>query len=216
MHYFELNERSGNHWRRAMHPADTRTAILETSARLYADLGYSAVSMRDVASAMGMTPANLYHHFKNKDDLVRETVAHVFAEKTEPIAEMLEVESRDSDRLGLFVDHFVRLLTGDRVFFRLLVRELVDGDEGRLDDLAHTVLERPFRLVSGLADIGQPSEERFLATVSMIGMILGHALLAPLLPHLPGGHAGFADPTSIANHISAALRHAAASDLETK
>jgi AcrR family transcriptional regulator len=95
-----------------MHPADTRTAILETSAHLYADLGYSAVSMRDVASAMGMTPANLYHHFKNKDDLVRETVAHVFAEKTEPIAEMLEAESRDADRLGLFVDHFVRLLTG--------------------------------------------------------------------------------------------------------
>jgi len=199
-----------------MHPADTRTAILCTSARLYADLGYSAVSMRDVANAIGMTPANLYHHFNSKDDLVREAVAHVFAEKTKPIAEMIEAESNDADRLGLFIDHFVRLLTGDPVFFRLLVRELVDGDETRLDTLAHTVLERPLRLVSGLANTRWPEEERFLVTVSMIGVILGHVLLAPLLPHLPGGQTGFADPSTITAHISAALRHTAASDLETK
>jgi AcrR family transcriptional regulator len=47
-----------------MQPFDTRTAILDVSARLYADLGYSAVSMRDVAGVVGVTSANLYHHFK--------------------------------------------------------------------------------------------------------------------------------------------------------
>ena len=197
-----------------MQPADTRIAILETSARLYAELGYSAVSMRDVAGALGVTPANLYHHFRSKDDLIREAVAHVFAEKTEPIARMLEAEGSDADRLDLFVDHFVRLLTGDRVFFRLLVRELVDGDETRLDDLAHAVLDRPFRLISSLANTRSAEENPFLSTISLIGVILGHVLLGPLLPHLPGGHAGFTDPSAITAHISAALRHAAASNPE--
>lgn len=52
-----------------MQVADARTVILETSAELYADLGYSAVSMRDVATKVGVTPANLYHHFRGKDGL---------------------------------------------------------------------------------------------------------------------------------------------------
>ncbi|NKB84848.1 helix-turn-helix transcriptional regulator [Ochrobactrum grignonense] len=62
-----------------MHPHDTRTVIIETAAGLFADLGYSAVSMRDVASKVGVTPANLYHHFKGKDELIREALAHVRA-----------------------------------------------------------------------------------------------------------------------------------------
>lgn len=199
-----------------MQVADTRTAILETSAQLYADLGYSAVSMRDVATKVGVTPANLYHHFKGKDELVREAVGHVFAEKTAPIADLLESQGTDVDRLDRFVEYFVRLLTEDRVFFRLLVRELVDGDEKRLDDLARSVLERPFRLVSSLAGNGQSEDERLLATVSIIGTMLGHALLAPLLPHLPGGRPDHSDAPVISDHISAALRRVFHSNAKDK
>ncbi|MGA0565162.1 TetR/AcrR family transcriptional regulator [Ancylobacter sp. VNQ12] len=199
-----------------MHLADTRTAILETAAQLYADFGYSAVSMRDVATEVGVTPANLYHHFEGKDELVREAVAHVFAQKTVPIAELVESQGTDADRLSLFVAYFVRLLTEDRVFFRLLVRELVDGDEKRLDDLARSVLERPFRLVSGLAGQGQSEDERLLATVSIISVMLGHALLAPLIPHLPGGRPDHSDASVIAGHISAALRRSFHSNAKDK
>lgn len=90
---------------------------METSAQLYADMGYSAVSMRDVATKAGVAPANLYHHFKGKNDLVREAVAHVFARETAPLAELLESKSDDGERLELFVEFFLRLLTEDRVFF---------------------------------------------------------------------------------------------------
>jgi AcrR family transcriptional regulator len=191
-----------------MHPVDTKVAILNVAARLYADRGYSAVSMRDVANGVGVTQANLYYHFKDKDDLIRETLAHVFAEKTGPMAELLEkAETRDA-RLEIFVDYFVRLLMKDRVFFRLFVRELVDGDSARLRALAHSVLEHPFRLVMDLADPRQPEDERFLTAVSIISIALGHVQLAVLLPYLPGGRPEHTDPTIIVRHVTAVLLRA--------
>ncbi|MGY6249328.1 TetR/AcrR family transcriptional regulator [Bosea thiooxidans] len=190
-----------------MEPTDTRTAILEAAARLYADLGYSAVSMRDVAKEIGVAPANLYHHFKGKEDLIRETLTHVFAKKTAPLADIF-TRTASSGQLEVFVDFFLRLLVEDRVFFRLLVRELLDGGGTRLQELAHSVLERPFSLVSSLADPEGSEDQRFLTTVSMIGIILGHVQLATLLPYLPGGRPDYGDPSVLAQHISAVLRRA--------
>ena len=46
-----------------------RDAILDTSAELFSQHGYKAVSIRDIAHACGMTNAALYYHFKNKEDL---------------------------------------------------------------------------------------------------------------------------------------------------
>jgi AcrR family transcriptional regulator len=197
-----------------MQAIDTRTAILEAAACLYADLGYSAVSMRDVANEVGVTPANLYHHFKGKDDLIREALAHVFARKTAPLAELLEGEV--GDRLDAFVDFFVTLLTEDRVFFRLLVRELVDADGARLKDLAHSVLEHPFRLVSSLAGPQDSADGKFLTAVSIVSIMLGQVQLAALLPYLPGGRSDHADPSVIARHVSAVLHRAFHSNAKDK
>ena len=191
-----------------MDPTDTRTAILEAAARLYAELGYSAVSMRDVANEVGVTPANLYHHFEGKEGLIRETLAHVFAQKTAPLADIFTRSDASSEQLEVFVDFFLRLLVEDRVFFRLLVRELLDGGGARLEELAHSVLERPFSLVGSLADPEESEDQRFLTTVSIIGIVLGHVQLAALLPYLPGGRPDYGDPSVLAQHISALLRRA--------
>jgi len=88
------------------------------------------------------------------------------------------------------------------------VRELVDGDGARLKALADSVLERPFGLVSSLVDPQRPKDERFLAAVSIIGLMLGHVQLAALLPYLPGGRPEQADPSVVAGHITTVLRRA--------
>lgn len=190
---------------------DTRTAIIEAAASLFADLGYSAVSMRDVANKVGVTPANLYHHFKGKDELIREALAHVFAHKTAPLEALLEAllnagQSPD-ERLEAFIRWFTHLLVEDKIFFRLLVRELTDGDAERLDYLSKTVLERPFALVRALARTTiHDGEDDFLAAVSIIGVVLGQVQLGAIVQHLPGGRSNHLDPDVIAGHVFAALR----------
>ena len=51
--------------------ADNRlTVVLEAAAGLFAQRGYAATSMRDIAQAAAMLPGSLYYHFAAKEDLL--------------------------------------------------------------------------------------------------------------------------------------------------
>jgi len=49
----------------------TRDRILEEALRLFADKGFEASTMNDIASAVGIKTASLYGHFSGKDELFR-------------------------------------------------------------------------------------------------------------------------------------------------
>ncbi|MDF1726234.1 MAG: TetR/AcrR family transcriptional regulator [Sulfitobacter sp.] len=44
-------------------------AILDQGSMLFAEKGYDATSMRDIAAAAGVSKALLYHHFASKDEI---------------------------------------------------------------------------------------------------------------------------------------------------
>lgn len=46
-----------------------KIAIMQAAARLFAAKGYNAVSVRDIAAEMELTPASLYYYFPDKETL---------------------------------------------------------------------------------------------------------------------------------------------------
>jgi AcrR family transcriptional regulator len=48
---------------------DRKGQLLEEAARLFGARGYDKTSMRDIASAFGILPGSLYHHFGSKEEL---------------------------------------------------------------------------------------------------------------------------------------------------
>jgi AcrR family transcriptional regulator len=57
------------------HP--TRQAqILETAARVFCEKGYEKASMGDIALAMKMTKAGVYHHIDSKEELLAAIIAY--------------------------------------------------------------------------------------------------------------------------------------------
>jgi AcrR family transcriptional regulator len=50
----------------------TRRSILGAAAGLFRQHGYAAVSLRDIAAAVGMKTGSLYYHFDSKESLVEE------------------------------------------------------------------------------------------------------------------------------------------------
>jgi AcrR family transcriptional regulator len=53
---------------------ETRQTIIQTAHKLFMELGYRAVSTRQIADACGVTQPALYHHFKNKQTLYIEVI----------------------------------------------------------------------------------------------------------------------------------------------
>ena len=56
--------------------------IIKTAAKLFKEKGYSAVTMRDLASAMGMKAASLYNHIKSKQEILKEIIISLAEEFT--------------------------------------------------------------------------------------------------------------------------------------
>lgn len=57
----------------------TRGRVVEAAVRLFNESGTAAVSTNHIAEAAGVSPGNLYYHFRNKEEIIREIWARVDA-----------------------------------------------------------------------------------------------------------------------------------------
>ena len=72
----------------------TKDTIMKEALRLFAEKGYAAVSMRDLAEAVGISASTIYHYFESKEVLFQDMVRQ---------ANELTARARDS---------FLRVLEG--------------------------------------------------------------------------------------------------------
>ena len=52
-----------------MEERNTRELIMQEALNLFAEKGYAAVSMRDIATAVGIRASSIYNHFSGKQEL---------------------------------------------------------------------------------------------------------------------------------------------------
>ena len=72
--------------KRTLQAEQTRQAVLDTSRRLFAERGYDATSLQEIADAMGVRKANVYYYFKTKSALLEELLRSF----TAPVESLLD------------------------------------------------------------------------------------------------------------------------------
>lgn len=88
-----------------------REQVLDGSARVFAEKGYDAASIRDIARSATMSAGGLYHYCSNKQDLLYQVCDRAFRSLTARLEQGLRPVSDPRDRLyTVFVTHLTYFL----------------------------------------------------------------------------------------------------------
>jgi AcrR family transcriptional regulator len=108
---------------------ERRVAILESALAVFAQRGYHASSIDDIAREGGVSKALIYEHFASKQDLYAELLeqhaGHLFSALAEAIS---EAGSSAPARLAVGFDAFYGFVEEHRVAWRMLFREATDPE----------------------------------------------------------------------------------------
>lgn len=132
---------------------NTKDKIIHTSISLFNEHGERAISTNHIASHLGMSPGNLYYHFKNKEDIIR----HIFALYSEHLhTHFKPIEAADDafDHLTAYLDSLFELMWRYHFFYDNL-GDILSRDESLKKayiDFQATLLEQVRQVILGLRD----------------------------------------------------------------
>jgi AcrR family transcriptional regulator len=155
-------------------PRRTRERILETSLALFNGLGEPNVTTADIAGEMGISPGNLYYHFRNKDEIVGE----LFAALERRLEELLDPGASgvvDVEDLWLFLHLLFEAMWDYRFFYRDLADIL--SRSRKLSTRFASIMRRGIATISALChsmvDAGtmQASDREIAAIADNVALV---------------------------------------------
>jgi AcrR family transcriptional regulator len=162
-------------------PKDRKAQIARASADAFSAQGYHAVSMEDIASRVGISPAALYRHSPSKYDLFRDAVLALGQQLVDATAFADEaVDSDPSELLEDLVSALVDTAITNRTaggLYRWEGRYLEGADQAALKDqlkLTNRRLQRPLAVLRPKLKPPQLSTLS-AAALNVIGSITDHS-----------------------------------------
>jgi AcrR family transcriptional regulator len=150
--------------------------MYRTAAQMFRDRGFDATSVSDVARALGLTKAGLYHHFESKEALLFEIMMFGLDKVRDEVIVPVRAIRNPEERLRQLIVRHARITTRGQGAVAHL------GDEIRaLPPAARKQIEHRMRVYFDLVrdTLGQlhaagrlRAVDRTVATFSLIGMIL--------------------------------------------
>ncbi|MTD53636.1 TetR/AcrR family transcriptional regulator [Amycolatopsis pithecellobii] len=101
---------------------DTRTRLLKTALRLFAEHGVEGTSLQMIADALGVTKAAVYYHFKTKDEITGAVAEPGLRELDVVIEEASRLRGR-SARIDHLLTGFVDIVVRHRALIALFSRD---------------------------------------------------------------------------------------------
>lgn len=132
------------HARGRLPRAEREAQMLSTAHALFAERGYAAVTMDEVAAAVGVTKPLLYTYFGNKDRLYLACMRPAGDALLEAVVAAVETSSTPVEALRSGIRAFFAFIDADRSAWRVLFDETLPAG----GEVARGVLEYRERLAS--------------------------------------------------------------------
>ena len=166
----------------------TAEKILDAAEDLFAQKGYSATSLGDVADKVGIRSPSLYNHFKNKEALYQSVLNRLLDDFTGPLDELTQ-NPVTQERVMEWLDVMVRRHHANPNLARLLQHAALSGgpQTNELIDRLFRPMFTPATSIDGeaiplLGDSGlQP-----WAVMALNNLVMSYITMAPMYRDLLG------------------------------
>ena len=178
--------------RKRMTAAARREVIELAAAQLFAERGYYAASVDEIARRSGVTPPVVYDHFESKRDLYRRLLERHFAELREVWREHFVGEAPLAERMSRSFDAWFTYIESHPFASRMLFRDTVgdpdaDAVQAAVADASRAAIMPLFAREPGSENMaGSTAGEGLeMAWVVMRGVLQGLAIWWGDHPEVP-------------------------------
>jgi TetR/AcrR family transcriptional repressor of lmrAB and yxaGH operons len=162
---------------------DTRTRLIETTARLLQHRGYHGTSLSDILDASGAPRGSLYFHFPGgKDQLAIEATRAAVDESTEELRQSLVQARTPAQGVRAYVEAAGRIMRETDYTFGCPVAPVILDAAGGVSELA-VLCKQAFRtwaemLRQAFVEAGIPSRRANALALLVVSSIEGVLLIA--------------------------------------
>jgi len=171
---------------------DVREALLEVAGQLFSERGVNEVSLRELASAAGVTPAMVHYYFGDKQGLYEALLERALSRVLGRVRGIVTADGEDSDEIADFLQVVVGALSSERWIPSLIIREVI-ADTGRfrerfIRDFASQIARMVPEVIGREVAAGRLRRDLDLplAFVSLLGMIAWPFAARPVLERVLG------------------------------
>ena len=148
-----------NHQDKPLTNAGGEQGILQAAEALFAEKGFDAVSMSAIAKLANTSKPNIYHHFKNKNELYFAIMEAAVQRATDLLDALEDSPGTIRQRLADFsAGQLENILLHDRST-QLIMREAFSGTSERGRDIAKQMVSKVFSRLVAMVQQGQSKGE---------------------------------------------------------
>lgn len=155
-------------------PASAAIQIRAAAIALFAQRGFAATSMRDIAKASGVSLAGLYHHFPGKDELLYRIEEDAYERLVAPLRQFPR-DMTPAQKVEHIIHNHVVFFAGQITEMKVLSHELtaLEGDRGgRIRRMRREYFALCLQAVTGLLrGRGRSAPNARATTMCLFGMI---------------------------------------------
>jgi AcrR family transcriptional regulator len=149
-----------------------RSRLLDVALRLFAERGYHAVGLRQLAGELGLQAGSLYAHIDSKESLLRELIEEGYDDLIESARNTLHAGGTSADPLSVLIRHHLDYQTDNAAWYFLATIEVRHLSREQCDDIVELQRLYAALLQQALpAGHGHPNAKGFIEQV--IGLLNG-------------------------------------------
>jgi AcrR family transcriptional regulator len=166
------SQRSPSTGSRRLTAEERRSQLFDVALSLFAERGYAATTMDDIAEAAGVTKPLVYQHFDSKRALYLELMDVFSLQLVDRIVAATSQAQGPREQVGMGMAAYFEMMVGNELAFRLLYGRAAP-DDPELGEALRRVEDTIAQAIDPLIDADLDPEHRLLLAYGVVGMAEG-------------------------------------------